>query len=115
LTVFILRSGFARVPKQDHLVCFLGGLLLLGSTEGSPFTKDIELAPEAQDNWILGEQLTKTCVDTYTQSKTGLGAEIVFYYKHPQEKVYHKDTSERAWYIDKRKPCVFSDDYIRLC
>jgi hypothetical protein len=44
------------VNKQDHLACFIGGLLLLGVTEGQPMSvPDPETFTPAQaDAWTLG-------------------------------------------------------------
>lgn len=42
--------------------------------------------------------MSKGCVETYTESRTGLGAEIVVYYESPEDAV------ERDWFIDKRIP-----------
>lgn len=77
---------------------------MLGVTGGAAFDPSESLSSESHSNWNLGQQLVKTCMDTYTQSKTGLGAEIVFYYPTLEQKHTAKDVTERAWYIDKRKP-----------
>ena len=77
---------------------------MLGETIGAPHTIISKLAPDAQGNWALGERLTKTCMDTYTQSRTGLGAEIVFYYVNADQKQKAGDNTDRAWYVNKRKP-----------
>lgn len=47
--------------------------------------------------FITATNLLDTCVDTYTRTKTGLGAEIVFFHK-PEE----VPIDDRDWYIDKR-------------
>jgi mannosyl-oligosaccharide alpha-1,2-mannosidase len=54
---------------QDHLVCFLPGLLALGAEymEVSIRIKHMELS----------ERLMKTCMEFYLRSKTGLAPEIV--------------------------------------
>lgn len=55
-------------PKQDHLVCFLGGSLLLGVTEARlsvPPNPDDFSATDLED-WEVGTGLIKTCVDTYS-------------------------------------------------
>ena len=75
------------MPKQDHLVCFLAGLLMHGAS-----------GPTARD-WRTGVGLLDTCVDTYASSKTGLGAEIVFFPIPGQKPEDHRD-----WRIDKRTP-----------
>ena len=69
-------SGWRVSPKQDHLVCFLGGSLMLGATTTgtkSPVSvpPDLtQLSEDAQADWKLGEALIETCVDTYTASAT---------------------------------------------
>ncbi|KAL7416692.1 glycoside hydrolase [Mrakia frigida] len=82
-------------PKQDHLVCFLGGSLLLGVTEAR-----LSVPPNADDfsqadleDWEVGTGLIKTCVDTYN-TKTGLGPEIVFFYQET-----HPESATKDWYI----------------
>lgn len=73
-----------KLPKQDHLVCFLGGTMMLGAAASLPGP----LAPPrtarnasraALEDWRVGHELTRACVDTYARSRTGLGAEIVFF------------------------------------
>ncbi|KNZ56385.1 hypothetical protein VP01_2416g6 [Puccinia sorghi] len=100
------RSSYHFVPKQDHLVCFLGGLLLLGVTEGERTLKDSDLTsfPDSiQEDWLLGKELIKSCVDTYKQSSTGLGPEIVRFTDGPED--YHKP-NQREWHIPNYDPHV---------
>lgn len=100
------QLGWQRLAKQDHLVCFLGGLMMMGATNGVRMTDEIYkeyLSEEDKRNWAFGEELTKTCVKTYTQSRTGLGAEIVFYFRDKAMKAQGGDKSDRAWYVDKRR------------
>jgi mannosyl-oligosaccharide alpha-1,2-mannosidase len=59
-------------PKQDHLVCFLGGSLMLGATTtGANFASvstpplASELTETGQKDWILGTELINTCMDTH--------------------------------------------------
>jgi len=59
-------------PKQDHLVCFLGGSLMLGATTTESISSPIstpplasELSESGQKNWKLGYELINTCMDTY--------------------------------------------------
>ncbi|GAA5855970.1 hypothetical protein JCM8547_000435 [Rhodosporidiobolus lusitaniae] len=97
------RSGgfeLQDVPKQDHLVCFLGASLLLGVTEGAgPLPPDESTFTDSQiDDWYAGKALIKTCVDTYTSSKTGLAPEIVNYYLDPS--LAH--SAGRDWFINSR-------------
>lgn len=65
------------VPKQDHLACFLGGSLMLGVTEGQPIeTREKEMDEDQTEDWEIGKELIKTCVDTYEKTATGLAPEI---------------------------------------
>lgn len=85
-------------PKQDHLVCFLGGSLLLGVTEGRSLNLgDVRTLPAGkQRDWKLGEELTRTCMDTH-KTKTGLSPEIAVFYtaESPQSKT-------KDWYAKNR-------------
>ena len=51
----------------------------------------------------IGQAITKSCVETYTQSKTGLGAEIVHYFDERLMPAMVNDTSGRAWFINRAK------------
>ena len=93
---------------------------MLGVTGGAPFTPALaaqwreasndrsidknSAAFDDKNNWLLGEELTKTCMRTYTQSATGLGAEIVYFHESAEGAFRRKDESGRSWYIDKREP-----------
>ncbi|KAI9604596.1 hypothetical protein KEM48_002349 [Puccinia striiformis f. sp. tritici PST-130] len=99
------RSSYKFVPKQDHLVCFLGGLLMLGVTEGErallSMNEVLKLSESAQEDWLLGKELIKTCVNTYELSTTGLGPEIVQFINRPDQfdKIY-----QRGWLIPHSDP-----------
>ncbi|EPQ26953.1 uncharacterized protein PFL1_05588 [Pseudozyma flocculosa PF-1] len=103
------------VPKQDHLVCFLGGAMMLGAVSASeahgstpslqsssPLVAPIEVGATADavevEDWRLGHELVRTCVDTYQKTKTGLAPEIVFF-RTPAEIEHGED-----WYIKKPPP-----------
>ncbi|CAI4044035.1 hypothetical protein SKDZ_10G3260 [Saccharomyces kudriavzevii ZP591] len=70
--------------KMDHLVCFMGGLLASGATEGlsvnearvRPF---FSLFPDRQNDWFLAKELTHTCYQMYNQTPSGLAPEIVVF------------------------------------
>ncbi|KAH8921736.1 glycoside hydrolase family 47 protein [Atractiella rhizophila] len=88
------RLTSQEIYKQDHLVCFLGGLLILGVTEGEYYGDEhSQIAP---DDFYLGNELVKTCSMTYFQSRTGLGAEIVHFLGEKD-----KPFDERDWYIKR--------------
>jgi len=72
-------------PKQDHLVCFLGGSLMLGAvTTGSVVDhvsippKHDELTSQGRRDWRTGVELIRTCMDTH-KTATGLSPEIVHF------------------------------------
>ena len=59
-------------PKQDHLVCFLGGSLMLGATLTGATTYPVSIPPHASQltregrrDWINGVELIKTCMKTH--------------------------------------------------
>ena len=60
---------------QDHLVCFMGGMLALGAHNG--------LSDSHMD---LGKKLTKTCSEMYFQMPTGLSPEIAYFNMVPDAK-----------------------------
>jgi len=58
--------------KQDHLVCFLGGSLMLGATtvgqrgaHSSRPPQEHEFTSIGKRDWETGYQLIETCVDTH--------------------------------------------------
>ncbi|KAJ7212097.1 glycoside hydrolase [Mycena pura] len=72
-------------PKQDHLVCFLGGSLMLGaSTTGalvrraSVPPRPEELSEQGKRDWSTGTKLIRTCMDTH-RTATGLSPEVVHF------------------------------------
>ncbi|TCD70096.1 mannosyl-oligosaccharide alpha-1,2-mannosidase [Steccherinum ochraceum] len=74
-------------PKQDHLVCFFGGSLMLGAvTTGAvsfPVSvppKPHELTEQGKRDWNVGRgrELVETCVKTH-DTATGLSPEIVHF------------------------------------
>ncbi|QRV79706.1 glycoside hydrolase family 47 protein [Ceratobasidium sp. AG-Ba] len=93
-----IKEKWRVSSKQDHLVCFLGGSLLLGVSEGRSLNRaDIQSRPSRDRNdWRIGEELTKTCMDTH-KTETGLSPEIAVFYtaEDPQSKT-------KDWYIKNR-------------
>ncbi|KAG0252001.1 mannosyl-oligosaccharide alpha-1,2-mannosidase [Actinomortierella ambigua] len=74
--------GLQRLsPKMDHLVCFLGGTMALGATEGVPLShfpvREASLPSVDQEDFKMGEELTRSCYEMYRQTDTGLASEIV--------------------------------------
>ena len=65
-------SSWRLVPKQDHLVCFLGGSLMLGATTAGALIADVtvpprpeQLTPEAKRDWRVVVELIRTCMETH--------------------------------------------------
>jgi len=91
-------------PKQDHLVCFLGGSLMLGATTTESIVSSVstpplarELTEAGQKDWKLGVELINTCMDTH-ETATGLSPEIVFFHtKDGKERL----TTDKDWFIKK--------------
>ncbi|KAH8094676.1 glycoside hydrolase [Cristinia sonorae] len=72
-------------PKQDHLVCFFGGSLMLGATVTGAINPPVSIPPQQHEfteqgwrDWNTGKGLTETCVKTH-DTATGLSPEIVHF------------------------------------
>lgn len=76
----------ALSPKMDHLVCFYGGLLALGATNGLPL-EEAKKSPfwneDKANDFKLAEELTYTCYKMYHDVATGLSPEIVVFNTDP--------------------------------
>lgn len=69
-------------PKMDHLVCFMGGLLAMGATEGETIDnarQKLSWNSQKEEDWKLAQDLTYTCYQMYHQSPSGLAPEIVVF------------------------------------
>ncbi|CCF58580.1 hypothetical protein KAFR_0E04290 [Kazachstania africana CBS 2517] len=69
-------------PKMDHLVCFMGGLLAMGATEGlhiSEARKQTWWDSVREEDWQIAKDLTHTCYQMYHQLPSGLSPEIVVF------------------------------------
>ena len=59
-------------PKQDHLVCFFPGLLMLGAVMTAPVSNIStppnfhELSEHGKKDWLTGVRLLETCVKTHS-------------------------------------------------
>ncbi|PWN53950.1 hypothetical protein IE53DRAFT_383526 [Violaceomyces palustris] len=110
------KPAWRLLPKQDHLVCFIGGSFMLGSTTSertpagvrlaSPLESEEEAGEIRVEDWRVGHELIRTCVDTYTGTKTGLAPEIAFF-RTPQE---GKVAEQEDWFIKKSLPTRFGDE-----
>lgn len=96
------QAAWVIIPKQDHLVCFLGGSFLLGVAAEYPDFKPIwsQMKLDQQIGYIAGAGLISTCADLYRESETGLAAEIVMF-RWKEDIKDARDT--RDWYV-KRGP-----------
>ncbi|OZJ05212.1 hypothetical protein BZG36_02433 [Bifiguratus adelaidae] len=66
--------------KMDHLVCFMGGNLALGATEGLPVSEAMaQLTRSDLEDVKIGAELTRTCYETYNVTASGLAPEIVYF------------------------------------
>ena len=76
-TPFLVCSSWRREPKQDHLVCFLAGSLLLGavSTRDGGASEWASVPPTEEElnvgdgraarDWKTGLDLLNTCMETH--------------------------------------------------
>lgn len=74
--------GGGLSSKMDHLVCFYGGLLALGATNGLPLVEARKLPfwdEDKESDFKLGEELTETCYKMYSETATGLSPEIAVF------------------------------------
>lgn len=68
--------------KMDHLVCFYGGLLAVGATNGLTLEEAQKLPfwdADKESDFKLGADLTETCYKMYSEVETGLSPEIVVF------------------------------------
>ncbi|KAF9923955.1 mannosyl-oligosaccharide alpha-1,2-mannosidase [Mortierella alpina] len=88
-------------PKMDHLVCFLGGTMALGSTEGRSLNDGSQSPPRPrlsivqEQDFKIGEELTESCYEMYHQTETGLAPEIV-YWVQKEEQIRGKSALQHA-------------------
>ncbi|KAJ7030177.1 glycoside hydrolase family 47 protein [Mycena alexandri] len=98
------RTTWDVQHKQDHLVCFLAGSLMLGATTAGARTPGAvsvppnmsELTKIGQRDWNTGVELLEGCMATH-QTATGLSPEIAQFQRSP-------DQPDRDWHIKGSKP-----------
>lgn len=81
------HNGRAQVPRQEHLACFVPGMLALGAMQGralaalAPFLDADDprrvLSERGERDLALAEELAASCFATYAAQPTGLGPESV--------------------------------------
>ncbi|KZT73425.1 glycoside hydrolase family 47 protein [Daedalea quercina L-15889] len=104
------RNGqitWRMIPKQDHLVCFFGGSLMLGAVTTGATGPSVSIPPRASEltaagrrDWANGVGLVQTCMETY-KTATGLSPEIV-HFRMPNDNV--QTQSKHDWYIKGAEP-----------
>ncbi|TDL20923.1 glycoside hydrolase [Rickenella mellea] len=99
-------------PKQDHLVCFLGGSLMLGAVTTGALVDKVsvppkhdELSPTGRRDWKTGVELIHTCMETHNTA-TGLAPEIV-HFRIPSDKMDMGGIAPNDWYIKGARPGAY--------
>ncbi|KAJ3772466.1 glycoside hydrolase [Lentinula raphanica] len=108
------QLSWRLTPKQDHLVCFFGGSLMLGATITGTTQTSVSLPPRQSEftengkrDWKDGVELIQTCVDTH-DTLTGLSPEIV-HFRIPSDGTFDalsKSGVPVDWYIKGASPGV---------
>ncbi|KDQ62916.1 glycoside hydrolase family 47 protein [Jaapia argillacea MUCL 33604] len=106
-------------PKQDHLVCFLGGSLMLGAVTAGAVVDKVSIPPSPNQlleqgirDWSTGVELIKTCMATH-DTATGLAPEIV-HFRIPSDGL-SEFMAPTDWYIKgarKGAPASYDARYI---
>ncbi|KAI0275367.1 glycoside hydrolase [Gloeopeniophorella convolvens] len=91
-------------PKQDFLVCFFGGNLLLGATRSGALGQGVSIPPRPEElseqgkrDWATGVELIRTCIATH-DTKTGLAPEIA-HFRIPSDNIQGIRNAPGDWYI----------------
>jgi hypothetical protein len=82
-----LPNGIGNVllPKMDHLVCFVPGMLALGATGGKPVEQARKegggtlWGTRQEDDLHLAREIMHTCYQSYAVMNTGLAPEISWF------------------------------------
>ncbi|KAG8691667.1 mannosyl-oligosaccharide alpha-1,2-mannosidase [Ceratobasidium sp. 423] len=94
------QRDWKLVPKQDHLVCFLGGSLLLGVTDGGRMRVPPDTSKfnerEGRD-WTTGIKLIEGCMETH-ETATGLAPEIA-HFRTKNDPPMVRNQAPLDWYI----------------
>lgn len=87
-------------PQMQHLACFIGGNLALGSTLGAKADSIVNWPQDDQDDFNLGKNLTKTCYKINSNTATGLAPEMVYFHdriSNGSHQTYNKNFYTRTW------------------
>ncbi|OAX39217.1 glycoside hydrolase [Rhizopogon vinicolor AM-OR11-026] len=111
--------GWRLVPKQDHLVCFLGGSLMLGATTSGALVDHVSIPPrldeltgQGERDWLTGVELINTCMATH-DTQTGLAPEIAHF--RIESDGIDNSVAPADWYIKGARlgaPAPFDARYI---
>ncbi|KAG2122568.1 glycoside hydrolase family 47 protein [Suillus clintonianus] len=100
--------GWRLTPKQDHLVCFLGGSLMLGATTSGALVDNVSIPPQIDEltdqgkrDWLTGVELIDTCMATH-DTQTGLAPEIA-HFRMAGDGV-DDSVAPADWYIKGARP-----------
>ncbi|EIW67442.1 hypothetical protein TREMEDRAFT_33664 [Tremella mesenterica DSM 1558] len=93
------------VPKQDHLVCFLGGSFLLGVTEGGrrELNEETLVMPRDLEDVAVGTGIIEGCMKTH-ETATGLAPEIAMFVEKSDPRAKEID-----WYIKPNQNGILID------
>ncbi|ETW86588.1 glycoside hydrolase family 47 protein [Heterobasidion irregulare TC 32-1] len=99
------QISWRLTPKQDFLVCFFGGTLMLGATRTGAVAHPVSVPPRVEElsetgrrDWHTGVELIRTCMNTH-DTQTGLAPEIA-YFRIPSDDVGSVlPNAPRDWYI----------------
>lgn len=97
-------SGLNHIysSKMDHLVCFMGGLMAMGATEGLPITDARTMSwwdKTREEDFMIAQELTYTCYQMYAQTPTGLAPEIVVFNDRGSSEYTDFHTIGSDWWI----------------
>ncbi|KAI0253282.1 glycoside hydrolase [Lactifluus subvellereus] len=91
-------------PKQDFLVCFFGGNLLLSATRSGALVQEVSVPPRPEEltevgqrDWKTGIELIRTCMAMH-DTKTGLAPEIS-HFRIPNDSLGDVRNAPGDWYI----------------
>lgn len=92
------------LAKQDHLVCFFAGSLMLGATRTGALVHQVSVPPAVGElsemgtrDWKTGIELLQTCVHTH-DTATGLPPEIV-HFRSLDDEMQDVRPMRSDWYI----------------
>ncbi|KAI0673906.1 glycoside hydrolase [Trametes maxima] len=102
------KISWRLVPKQDHLICFFGGSLMLGAVTTGAIETPVSIPPNAKQltpqgirDWKTGVELIETCMRTH-ETATGLSPEIV-HFRIPSDGLMGS-SMPNDWYIKGARP-----------